>query len=177
MGSIGFLPHLDFYMAVLGVGSGPIGLVAPLRFKTLDSQLDTSNMDPFQTDVHDFEHFPNSYGGFLTRYLSCFRPGRSQNRFSRIWVGTKKMRDEKLCRFVVVSPREVRYLTFPCPFEFLDDRSFVIVPALFVLQSPSKCTLIMSANRINQSLAITRHVRNSRADTRHQLWKLVIILV
>ena len=41
-------------MAVLGVGSGPIGLVAPWRFKTLDSQPEKSNMGPVSTDFHDF---------------------------------------------------------------------------------------------------------------------------
>ena len=34
-------------MAVLGVGSGPIGLVAALRFKTFDSQPGKSNMGSF----------------------------------------------------------------------------------------------------------------------------------
>ena len=41
-------------MAVLGVGSGPIGLVAPLRFKMLDSQPEKSIMGPVLTDFHDF---------------------------------------------------------------------------------------------------------------------------
>ena len=62
-----------FYMIVLGVGVGPIGLVAPLRFKTLDSQPEKSNMGPVSTDVHDFCDFQKSCRGFLTRYLSCFR--------------------------------------------------------------------------------------------------------
>ena len=54
MGSIGFLLDFDFYMAVLGVRSGPIGFIAPLRFKTLDSQPEKSNMGPVQNDFHDF---------------------------------------------------------------------------------------------------------------------------
>ena len=36
--SIGFLADFGFDMAVLGVPSGPSGLVAPLGFKILDSQ-------------------------------------------------------------------------------------------------------------------------------------------
>ena len=51
---MGFLVDFEFYMAVLGVGMGPIGLGAPLRFKTLDSQPEKSNMGPVSTDVHDF---------------------------------------------------------------------------------------------------------------------------
>ena len=34
-------------MAVFGVPSGPIGFVAALGFKTLDSQPEKSNMSPF----------------------------------------------------------------------------------------------------------------------------------
>ena len=64
-----------FYMEVFGVGRGSIGLVAPLRFKWLDSQPDSSNMGPVSTEFHDFCDFLKSWGGFLTRYLSCFRPG------------------------------------------------------------------------------------------------------
>ena len=78
MGSVGswdFLVDFEFYMAVLGARRGPIGLVSPWKFKILDSEPDTSNMDPFQTNFYDFDHFPNSYVGFLARYLSCFRPG------------------------------------------------------------------------------------------------------
>ena len=62
-------------MVVLAVGSGPIGLVAALRFKMLDSQLDSSNMGPVPIDVHDFCDFQKSCRGFLAWYLSCFRPG------------------------------------------------------------------------------------------------------
>ena len=54
MGSVGFLPDFEFCMAVLGVGRGPIGLVAPSRFKILDSQPDSSNMGPVQVDFHVF---------------------------------------------------------------------------------------------------------------------------
>ena len=75
VGSVGFLPDFEFSMAVLGVGRVPIGLVAPLRFKWLDSQPDSSNMGPVSTDFHDFCDFLKSWGGFLTRCLSGFRPG------------------------------------------------------------------------------------------------------
>ena len=75
VGSIGFLADFEFYMAVLGVPSGPIGFVAALRFKWLDSQPEKSNMGPVWTDFHDFEHFQESCRGFLARYLPCFRPG------------------------------------------------------------------------------------------------------
>ena len=49
-----FLVDFEFYMAVLGVGMGPIGLGAPLRFKMLDSQPDKSNMSPDSIKLHDF---------------------------------------------------------------------------------------------------------------------------
>ena len=44
-------------MAVLGVGRASIGLVAPLRFKRVDSQPVKSNIGPVPTDFHDFQHF------------------------------------------------------------------------------------------------------------------------
>ena len=75
VGSIGFLVDFEFYMAVLGVGRVPIGLVAPLRFKWLDSQPDSSNTGPVPTNFHEFRDFQKSCGGFATWYLSCFRPG------------------------------------------------------------------------------------------------------
>ena len=71
---MGFLVDFEFYMAVLGVGRGPNGLVAPLRFKWLDSQPKQSNMDLIWADFHEFGDFHKSGGGFLTRFLSCFRP-------------------------------------------------------------------------------------------------------
>ena len=54
MGSIGFLLDFEFYKAVLGVGMRPIRLMAPLRFKTLDSQPEKSNMGPVSTHLYDF---------------------------------------------------------------------------------------------------------------------------
>ena len=54
VGSVGFLVDFDFYMAVWGVRRGPIGFVAPWRFKILDSQPEKSNMGPFPIDFDDF---------------------------------------------------------------------------------------------------------------------------
>ena len=138
VGSVGFLVDFEFSMAVLGVGRVPIGLVAPLRFKWLDSQPDSSNMGPVPTDVHDFLTFQKSQDGFLTRYLSCFRPGGSKFAFSRFPVGTKKNRDEKLRRFAVVSPREVPSVPVSCPFKILNFRSFLTVHSLFRSQKLEK---------------------------------------
>ena len=75
VGSVGFLVDFEFSMTVLGIGRVPIGFVTPLRFKWLDSQPDSSNMGPVSTDLHEFCDFLKSWGGFLARYLSCFRPG------------------------------------------------------------------------------------------------------
>ena len=112
VGSIGFLIEFEFSMAVLGVPSGPIGFVATMGFKILDSQPDSSNMGPVWTEFHEFGHFQKSCRGFLARHLPSFRPGAPKTGFSSFLTGTKKMRDEKLCRFVVVSPREVPYSSF-----------------------------------------------------------------
>ena len=131
MGSVGVLADFEFYIAVLGFRRGPIGFIAPLTFKWLDSQPEKSNMGPVPIDVHDFLTFQKSQDGFLTRYLSCFRAGASKFAFSRFPVRTKKNRDEKLRRFVVVSPRGVPSLTVSGPFKILIFRSF--------LQSPSTC--------------------------------------
>ena len=69
------LSDFEFSRAVLGVGKVPTGLVAPLRFKWLDSHPDSSNMGPVSTDFYLICDYLKSWGGFLTRYLSCFRPG------------------------------------------------------------------------------------------------------
>ena len=126
-----FLVDFEFYMAVLGVASGPIGFEAPLGFKILDSQPDSSNMGPVPSDFHDFLIFQKSQDGFLTRYLSCFRSGASKFAFSRFSVETKKNRDEKLRRFVVVSPREVPSSPVSCPFKISTFRSFLKVRCIF----------------------------------------------
>ena len=131
VGSIGFLTDFEFYMTVLGVGRGPIGFVPPLRLKTLDSQPDSSNTGPVPTDFHDLCDFRKSCHGFLTWYLPCFGPGASRFAFSQFSVGTKKMRDEQLCRFVVVSPREVLSLPVSCPFKILNFLSFLKVRSPF----------------------------------------------
>ena len=52
--SIVFLLDFVFSMTVVGVRRGPIGLVAPWRFKMLDSQPEKSNMGPVWTNVQDF---------------------------------------------------------------------------------------------------------------------------
>ena len=49
VGSWDVFVAFEFCMASLEVGSGPIGFVAPSRFKTLDSQLVKSNMCPVAT--------------------------------------------------------------------------------------------------------------------------------
>ena len=134
LGSIGFLLDFGFYMAAFGVGGSPTGFIAPLRLNMLDSQTEKSNMGPVPIDFHDFRLFKTSCHGFLIRYLSCFRPGRSQERFSRIWVGTKKMHGEKLRRFVVVSPREVPSLPCSCPFKIFEFCSFFKVPPIVMFR-------------------------------------------
>ena len=134
MGSVGFLFDFESYMAVLGVGRGSILLVAPLRFKIRDSQPKRSNMAPFSTDFHDFRVFESNCHCFLTRYLPHFQPVGPEFRFSSFSVGTKKMRHEKLRIFVVVSPREVPYSIFSCPFTIFNFRSFLKVPRLFLSQ-------------------------------------------
>ena len=131
---------VDFksFLVVLEVPSGAISLVAPLRFKTLDSQPEKSNLGPVPTDFHDFLTFQKSQDGFLTRYLSCFRARASQFAFSRFSVETRKNRDEKLRRFVVVSPREVPSLAVSCPFKIFNFRSFLKVRSLFRSQKLQK---------------------------------------
>ena len=125
MGSVGVLVDFEFSMAILGVGRVLIGLVAPWRFKWLDSQPDSSNMGPVSTDFHEFCDFLKSWGGFLTGMYRVFGPGASEFTFSRFSVGTKKNRDEKLRRFVVVSPRGVPSLTVSGPFKILIFRYFL----------------------------------------------------
>ena len=112
----------NFIWWLLGVGRGPFVLVAPLRFKTLDSQPGKSNMGPVLVDFRDFKIFRKSGDVSLARYLSCFRPGAPKHRSSIVSIGTKKMHGEKLCRFVVVSPREVPALTISRPCKISDFR-------------------------------------------------------
>ena len=67
-GPLEFFGDFKFYMAIWGVGRCPIGLVAALRLRMLDSQPDSLNMGPFPTDFHEFCDVQKSWGGFLTRY-------------------------------------------------------------------------------------------------------------
>ena len=106
-------------MVVFGARRGSVGFVSPWRFKSIDSQPEKSNMGPVSIDVHDSRIFQKSGDDSLARYLSCFRPGAPKKRFSSFSVGTEKMRDEKLRRFVVVSPREVPSLTVSCTFDIV----------------------------------------------------------
>ena len=138
MGSIGFLLDFEFSGVVLGVGRCPISFLAPWRFKTLDSQPGKCNMGPVSIVLHDFRPFRKRCHGFLARYLSCFRPSRPKNLFSTFSVETKKVRHEKLCRFVVVSPREVLFLTCSCQFQILSFSYFFKASALFRSQSSRK---------------------------------------
>ena len=77
-------------MTVLGVHSGPIGFVAPLRFKILDSQPEQSNMGLIWIDFCEICDFQKSCVGFLIRYLSCFRPGCFRIRISDIFGRNQK---------------------------------------------------------------------------------------
>ena len=138
MGSIGFLPDFEFCVAALGVPSGPMALVAASRFKTTDSQSDSSNMGPVPTDFHDLRLFRKSCHGFLARYLSCFRSNSPKVYILRFLVGTQKMRGEQLHRFVVVSPWEVPSLPFSCPFKILIFRPFLKPLLVFLSPSPQK---------------------------------------
>ena len=138
MGSIRFLADFEFYMAVLGFRRGPIEFIAPLSLKWLDSQPEKSNMGPVPTDFYESLTFQKRQGGFLTLYLPCFRAGASEFAFSRFPVETKKNRDGKLRRFVVVSLREVPSLLVSCPFKILNFRSFLKVRSLFRSQKLQK---------------------------------------
>ena len=71
-------------------------VVAPLRFKWLDSQPELSNMGLIWTDFHDFYDFQKSCGGFLTRYLSCFRPGCFQFRMFDFFGRNRKDARQKV---------------------------------------------------------------------------------
>ena len=73
MGSSGFLVDFEFDMAVLGIGRSPIGLVAPLRFKTLASLPESSNMGSVSIDFHehlDFQERDFRKSGFLEIQIS-----------------------------------------------------------------------------------------------------------
>ena len=66
----------------------------------------------FSNIFKDFATSPRSSGGRLAWYLSHFRPGRP-NFINISFLGrSKKMRAEKLCRFVVVLCRDLCF-SFP----------------------------------------------------------------
>ena len=65
-------------------------------------------------------HFKKRYCGFLTRHARRFRPCRPGSGLLSFSVRINKLGDEPLCRFVVVSPREMPSLAFSLfshPFE------------------------------------------------------------
>ena len=148
MGSIGFLVDFEFSMADLGVGRVPIGLVAPLRFKMLDSQPDSSNMGQVSIDFHEFCDFLNSWGSFLTRYLSCFRSGCFTIHIFQVFG-----RNQKDARRKVMQIRGgiTSGSALFDPFVAIQDFRFLL---MFVTSSvfpvsglPKKCALIISVNR------------------------------
>ena len=143
-------------MPVLGVGSGPIGFAAPLGFKMLDSHPEKSNMGPVSTDFHDFGHFRKRCRGFLTWYLSCFGPGAPKTGFSSFLTRTKKMCDEKLCRFVVVSPREVPSLTTSCPFKIFNFRLFSKPSSFGCLNSAINRRVLVLQSLVPQGAGATK---------------------
>ena len=115
---------IDLYMVVLRVSRGPIGFTAPLSFKLLDSRPVESDMGADTIDFHDFRLFQKSCHGFEAWYSSCFRPNCRRVGFSCFSVETRKMRGEKLRRFVVVSPRGVPSVSFSWPFQLQVPLSF-----------------------------------------------------
>ena len=54
MVSVGLLFDFEFYMVDLRGGRGPLGFIAPWRFKILDSQPEKPNMGLVPIDVHEF---------------------------------------------------------------------------------------------------------------------------
>ena len=96
VGSVGFLPDFAFYMAVLGAGRGPIGLVAPLRFKILDSQPDSSNMGPVSIDFHDFVTFSGKVSWLPDTVFIGFSAQPSQSRLFMFFDRDQKDAREKV---------------------------------------------------------------------------------
>ena len=60
--------------------------------------------------------------------FTVFSAWSSQKTISECFGRNQKDGRQKLCRFVVVSPREVPYSTFSCPFKIFNFRSFSKVP-------------------------------------------------
>ena len=67
-------------------------------------------------------------------FYRVFCPGASKSAISMFSVGFKKMRDKKLCRFVVVSLREVPYSTVSCSFKIFIFRLFLRGPPFGLFQ-------------------------------------------
>ena len=67
-----------------------------------------------------------------------WRPGNQKSWFSRFSVDIKKLLGEKLCRFVVVSPRRGPSFAFSCPFNIFHFRSCLKAPPIFLLRSSQK---------------------------------------
>ena len=79
------LVDFEFCMAVLGVGMGPIGLGAPLRFKTLDSQPEKSHMGPVSINFHDVALFRKVATTLWPGIYSVFGLELSENDFRVFW--------------------------------------------------------------------------------------------
>ena len=71
-GPLDFWSILNFLWQFLEVGRGLIGFIAPLSFKWLDSQPDSSNMGPVPTDFHYLCDFQRSWCGMGSICLLCF---------------------------------------------------------------------------------------------------------
>ena len=77
---MGFLADFEFYIAALGIPSGPLGFVAALGFKILDSQPEKSNMGPVWTDVYEFEHFQKKLSWLSGPVFTVFSAWSSKDR-------------------------------------------------------------------------------------------------
>ena len=117
-GVLGFLLDFELYIQILGVRKGPMGFIAPWRFKALDSQPVKSNMGPASIDFHDFDFFGKVVMASWPGIYSAFGSGVQKYNF-RLDRSEPKSCATKICRFVVVSPREVHSSSFPCPFDIL----------------------------------------------------------
>ena len=120
-----FLSDFDFFRPELRVRRGLIGFIVVLRFETPQSQPGKFNIGPVSTHVHDFGSFQGSGHDSGARYLSCFRPGQPKSENSSFPGRTEKLRAEKLCRMMVVSPRDLNLSAVLCLIKISDFRSFL----------------------------------------------------
>ena len=135
-------------MSVFGVRRSPVGFAAPWRLKMLDSQPGKSNMGPVSDDVHDFRLFQGSCHGFLTRHLSCFRPGCFQTHiYQDFGRNQKDARRKVMQNRGSITSRHAFFAHFVTIEVF--DFSFIFEPPFPfpVLSLPKKCTLNISVNR------------------------------